>query len=994
MGGLFLLMVGLGAWLSFGARHREDESIRRELLRQASNVASTLSQESIRELSFTAEDAERPAFQRLTEQLRAYSETTGIRSIYSLQLRDGQLFFGPESLLPDDPYATPPGTIYQEPSSQNLEIFRTAKPVVFGPISDEFGEFLSAIVPIVDTRSGEVLMVLGQDFEADDWIAQIHKAQMIPLLAILCPIGMLLLGYLAFKTCKRSPWCTPKRLRYVQVGTYFLVMLQLTVIASLFIRDIERKELRALFNAEANVQSQYYKETFNEIHRDLHLLVSFFEASQSVTHEEFREFCQPILDNNPIQACFWIPEWAVTNAAAFTAGIRAADVPDFSIRRFENGNRSVRESTDPIYPVVYVEPLSQRPAMLGYDFYSDPALREALLDALKSEFVSAGIVAARTPNTTVPAGLFVFEPVPHPRQGGLIGFCINTDEVIEHQQSDPSREIPSLSTTLFEVQSGKSPQPLSCSDCEHDSLECLKMLESDLSVTIPIFAFGKSFALLSTAEPQWFSAHLRRSAGITLVAGLVLTLLLTYIFSTMLGRPLLLEKLVQQRTHELAESKERFDIAISAAKLGVWERDVTTGRLIWNDRMLKIYGIRENEFDGDFHKWREYVHPHDQERVAQELTDTETGKKRFDTEFRIIRKDGETRHIRAFGKMMRDASGEPARMIGINQDITDMKMAQHAAAQERERLQFIFDALPIGISLNRTYGDGSETRMINDAHLRIAGIRRDQDNPETWRRINHPDNHADQESFMYETDGGRIKHFTVDKRYVHPDGRIVWVAFSRLRKILDDGGFEDLCTAVDITERKEAEEDLRESEERYRSTLNDLQVGVVVHAEDTRILLSNPEASRILGLSAAQLAGKPISDPAWKFIREDGSAMPVEEFPVNRVMSTGKSVFNQIVGIMKPGQAESTWVTVNAVRVFSDNSYLFRIIVNFMDITEQINTELSLKARNQELERFNKVAVGRELRMIELKKEINALCLKLGKKEPYPMATTERETTS
>jgi PAS domain S-box-containing protein len=286
--------------------------------------------------------------------------------------------------------------------------------------------------------------------------------------------------------------------------------------------------------------------------------------------------------------------------------------------------------------------------------------------------------------------------------------------------------------------------------------------------------------------------------------------------------------------------------------------------------------------------------------------------------------------------------------------------------------------------------------MINDAHLRIAGITREQDKPATWRRINHPDNPDEQDAFMYDTDEGRIKHFTIDKRYVHPNGRTVWVAFSRQRKILDDGGFEDLCTAVNITHRKEVEENLRESEERYRSTITDLQVGVVVHAEDTRIVLSNPAACRILGLTAEQMAGKTANDPAWKFIREVGSVMPREEYPVNRVMSTGKSISNQIVGIMKPGRSEPTWVTTNAVRVFSDGSYLFRIIVNFMDVTEQINAELSLKTRNAELERFNKVTVGRELRMIELKKEINALCRERGCDPPYsiPQAATKLDGTA
>ncbi len=121
--------VVAGAWWGsnwFG--QSADAEQRRELLTQAKAIARTIVPAEVKAVSFTAEDAACPQFHRLSKQLAAYAQVLGVRSLYTMALRDGQIVFGPESLAEDDPMASPPGTVYELPSSADMAAFAARRP--------------------------------------------------------------------------------------------------------------------------------------------------------------------------------------------------------------------------------------------------------------------------------------------------------------------------------------------------------------------------------------------------------------------------------------------------------------------------------------------------------------------------------------------------------------------------------------------------------------------------------------------------------------------------------------------------------------------------------------------------------------------------------------------------------------------------------------------------------------------------------------------------
>ncbi|MDA3860770.1 MAG: PAS domain S-box protein [Melioribacteraceae bacterium] len=172
--------------------------------------------------------------------------------------------------------------------------------------------------------------------------------------------------------------------------------------------------------------------------------------------------------------------------------------------------------------------------------------------------------------------------------------------------------------------------------------------------------------------------------------------------------------------------------------------------------------------------------------------------------------------------------------------------------------------------------------------------------------------------------------------------------------------------------------------------MDSLGTGVVLHAPDTSIIFSNPRASEIMGISHEQMQGKKAISPHWRFVRNDGIDMPLEEYPVNKALKLMNSFSEYIIGIKHPNRKYITWVNVNASLVFNNNNIKY-VTISFNDITEQKRAEeelinhqkhleelvnertKELDEKNKELNNSMKVFVGRELTIRDLQKRIKVL---------------------
>ena len=122
---------------------------------------------------------------------------------------------------------------------------------------------------------------------------------------------------------------------------------------------------------------------------------------------------------------------------------------------------------------------------------------------------------------------------------------------------------------------------------------------------------------------------------------------------------------------QLDNSNERLKVAKEAAQIGVFELNVKTGELFWDEQMFLLYGIDPEKFNGTLSEWNNSLHPQDKQKALETIGITIEEKKKFDTAFRIMTADKQVRYIRAYGRPIIDSSGQVCKIIGVNCALTE-----------------------------------------------------------------------------------------------------------------------------------------------------------------------------------------------------------------------------------------------------------------------------------------------------------------------------------
>jgi PAS domain S-box-containing protein len=280
-------------------------------------------------------------------------------------------------------------------------------------------------------------------------------------------------------------------------------------------------------------------------------------------------------------------------------------------------------------------------------------------------------------------------------------------------------------------------------------------------------------------------------------------------------------------------------------------------------------------------------------------------------------------------------------------DATERKLAEEESRKSRERFELAVQGSQDGLwdwdlTTDEVYYSPRYKAMLGYEDHEFPN------RSEEWAKRVHPEDLDRVRSEHRALFKGRESLSWVEFRMRHKDGSFRWIR-SRAFVLRDPTGrvYRMAGSHEDITDRKNAEEALRQSEERYRSVVAAMQDGILILDAGGGFRSCNAAAERILGLSADEI-GRTPHDPRWRSVLEDGSPTPGEN-PAMVTLRTGRPCTDKVMGVYKP-DGTLTWITVNAQPLFqADGRTLAGVAVSFEDITERKRIEESLRRTAERL---------------------------------------------
>ncbi|MEG4420246.1 PAS domain S-box protein [Microcoleus sp. LAD1_D5] len=401
-------------------------------------------------------------------------------------------------------------------------------------------------------------------------------------------------------------------------------------------------------------------------------------------------------------------------------------------------------------------------------------------------------------------------------------------------------------------------------------------------------------------------------------------------------------EIYQRQQAEMAIA--RLAAIVESSEDAILSKDLEGVVTNWNVGAETIFGYTAAEIVGQ--SGRKLIPADYRDEVNEILTKIQRGERIEHYDTKRLRKDGTLIDVSMSVSPIKDETGNIIGVSKIARNIADRKQAEAALRESEERWELSVRGNNDGIwdwnvQTNEVFFSSRSKEILGYEEKEI------QNTVDEWRNRVHPDDLAWVMQAVQDHFAKKTPFYLTEHRIRCKDGSYKWI-LDRGQALWDDAGnvIRMAGSHTDITERKQAEFALQVSEARYRQLIDNLNAGFVIHGTDTSIQLCNETAGELLGLSMDQMLGKTAISPAWHFVREDGSVIPLEEYPVNQVLSTGSPLKNYVLGIKKEIDS-CVWVLVNAYPEFDHNCQRTQVIVTFIDISKHKKVELEIqKTRN------------------------------------------------
>ncbi|MFQ3237663.1 MAG: two-component system sensor histidine kinase/response regulator, partial [Paraglaciecola sp.] len=301
---------------------------------------------------------------------------------------------------------------------------------------------------------------------------------------------------------------------------------------------------------------------------------------------------------------------------------------------------------------------------------------------------------------------------------------------------------------------------------------------------------------------------------------------------------------------------QRLKIATDVAEIGIWEYDVTSRQFIWDEHMFAIYGIEPNNFSGKLEDWSDCLHPDDYAHTFDLYRQAIDQGSKLDLSYRIMTPDGTERFIRSIGRPLYCPQGKTTKMVGVNYDL-------RARCQENEQLdptlkntemvKKLLQETDYAVVITNQHGN---IKWVNAGFTRLSGYHLHEvigKNP--GHILQGVDTNSATVQKMHLAIEQR-KPFKVQILNYSKSGRPYWIKIDS-QLIIDHGQFVGyVAIQSEISEQKNAEIALRQSDSMKNAILNNANLIIISCDIHGNILTSNQTAETLLGYSHEEMLSR------------------------------------------------------------------------------------------------------------------------------------------
>ena len=396
---------------------------------------------------------------------------------------------------------------------------------------------------------------------------------------------------------------------------------------------------------------------------------------------------------------------------------------------------------------------------------------------------------------------------------------------------------------------------------------------------------------------------------------------------------------------ELERSRNNLAKAEQLARVGYWSWNINTNEIDWSDEIFRIFGFSPGEFQPDYATYVQYVHPDDLELTKQKIAEAIEQLVPFSVMHRIVTRQGETRYVHALGEVEKGEDGKPAKLFGVVYDINAQKRAELALQESEERFRSMFEQSATGMAVT---DPGGYFLRANRALLRLLGYSQDELLGMHIRDITHPEDVERDLTAVDQLVKGESDAFTIEKRYLGKDGRVIHGLLTGSTVRDADGQPLYLVGQIlDIGERKLYEDELKRSRDVFAIAENMAGLGSWDMDHTTNRVVWSDETYRLFGHEPQSFV------PLYNAILEQIHPADVEKVKQAVVEAiAGNGLFAEEFRIVRPDGTERT-ITSKGRVYYGEDGKPVRTTGMQQDITVQRGIESALR---QSEERYRLLA--------------------------------------